>query len=136
MKLCFIMGDDERTVVDFDEVALGPESACRRIKVDGEGYLEVSRPIDFKIPEDVRRIIGTFCKSCVVSDKQPLRPDGTRICYWAIYDGSVPYMVTNMGTTFEGDSDEFGRYILWNPETGELSLSEELGWGKVAGFDD
>ena len=125
-----------RTVVDLDAVAIGPEAKCRRIKVDGESYLEVSRPIDFKIPEDVRRIIGHFRESCVVSDKQPLRPDGTRICYWAIYNGGVPDMVTDMGMTFVGDRDVCGRYILWNPETGELFLSEELGWDKVAGFDD
>ena len=136
MRLCFTMGDNERTVVDLEEVAIGPEAECRRVKVDGEWYLEVSRPIDFKSPPSGRRLIGTFRKSCVVSDKQPLRPDGTRICYWAIYSDGVPHMVTDQGTTFEGDRDEFGRYFLWNPETGELSLSEELGWDKVAGFGE
>ena len=134
MKFELFFGEDCRTVVDLDEVAIGPEAECRRIKVDGECYLEVSRPVDFKIPSDIRRIIGSFRKSCVVSDRQRLRPDGTRICYWAIYGDGVPDMIVDMGITFKGDREEFGRYILWNPETGELSISEELEWVKVVGL--
>ena len=122
----FKFDEQHVTPVDLDSIAVGPEGGCRQIVLEGKSYLEVSRPIDFKIPADLKRMIGRLCKSCIVGADQPLRPDGTRICFWAVYDEQGPSMALDMGTTFPGDKGEFGHYVLWNPKTGKLSISEEL----------
>ncbi|MDO5320277.1 MAG: hypothetical protein Q4G65_16740 [bacterium] len=126
MEIEFRTADGCNMIVDFGAKEIGPEKDCRRITVNGKRYLEVSRPIDYKIPEQLKGKISLLRNSCVVSDELPPRPDGTRVCYTALYDEQGPFMVNDLGMTFPGDKGEFAHYILWNPKTGELSLSEEL----------
>jgi len=121
------------SVVDLDAIAIGGEKACQKICLEKRDFLRVSK--DFRI--------NSPCKAAPHMDEYVIAPlplachkSRSVICFRACKMEEGEDLVVDMGLTFEGDKVfEFGHYILWNPENGELSISEELDWIEITKTD-
>lgn len=121
------------SVVDLDAMAIGPEKVCQKVCLEKRDFLRVSK--DFRIDSP--------CKAAPHMEEYVIAPlpfdyhqSGSVICFRACKCEEGEDLVLDMGFTFEGDSKfEFGHYFLWNPENGELTLSEELDWLEVTKAD-
>ena len=113
--------------IDLNEIAIGPKDKCRTIVIEGRECLQVSRPVEFAVP--MCKAVDKLKKSLIVDLKRNAMVADLHVCYEAAYDEkNEPYAIWDDGFTMEGDNDEFGHYILWNEATGELSVSDEIGW--------
>lgn len=121
------------SVVDLDAIVVGPEKACEKICLEKREFLRVSKDFRIKSP----------WKAAPHMDEYVIAPlpfayhkSGSVICFRACRSEEGEDLVLDMGFTFEGDEKfEFGHYFLWNPETGALTLSEELDWLEVTKTD-
>ena len=115
---------------DLDKISIGPESDCRKIVVDGRECLEVSRPYDVKLPASFK--LPKITRSYVVDVKRNAKVGDLHVCYHALYnEKGQPETLCDFGFTMRGDEEEFGHYVLWNSTTGELTVSDFLGFEKV-----
>jgi len=123
MRTLVRYGGDVRNEFDLDAVEVGSKDSCRKVALEGRDYLVVSKGMTIKssyerFKETVETVIAPL----------PLRPreDGNVVCYRFSESSEGCGLVIDIGITFEGDVQEFGRYFLWNPEDGRLSISEEV----------
>lgn len=117
------------SVIDFDAIFIGPENECRKIRLNNRDFLVVSKDFRINTPSSV---VPHMDQYAIAPLPLAFHKSGSVICYRASRCKDGEDMVIDMGITFEGDEKfEFGRYFLWNPETGKLSLSEELDWLEV-----
>lgn len=117
------------STINLDAIFIGSEKECRKVRLDNRDFLVVSKVFR----------VNTHSPNVPHLDQYVIVPlpfvyhkSGSVICYQASKSKDDEDVVIDMGITFEGDEKfKFGHYFLWDPATGELSLSEELDWIEV-----
>lgn len=122
--------EGKKVPIDLEEIAIGPKKACARVLINDRECIEVSRPYEIEIPKC--KHVPILKKAYYVDVKRNAMVGDLHVCYEGIYDeNDKPTLLCDDGFCMEGDKMEFGHFILWNEQTGELTISEELDWRDV-----
>ena len=124
---------DVVSVIDMDAIAVGSEKDCKKIRLENRDFLAVSKKFRINTPGTAFPYMDEYV---IAPIPFAFHKSGSVICFRACENNECEDLVIDMGITFEGDEKfEFGHYFLWNQESGELSLSEEMDWIEVTKFD-
>ena len=117
-------------------LVVGPWQVCRVVDYKMRQYYEVSQHFKEEAPEEYARL-KEVDKCFVAPFDYKIRPDGMILCFEMVFnDKGEPRGVLDFGIGENVEKNGCSRYVLWNPETGELRMSKALDIAKVLGCED